>query len=64
MRSVRIAVTADLHFGITDESAINKMLEEIAEESVDALVVAGDIGEPYNNFVHCLKFISVIRGRC
>jgi len=58
---MRIAVTADLHFGITDEAKIKSLIRDIAEESVDTLVVAGDLGEPYGKFVRCLDLLRKLK---
>lgn len=40
--SLRIALTSDLHLGITSEKVIRKFLEEVAAEAPDVYVNAGD----------------------
>lgn len=54
----RIIVTSDIHYGITSPEAVEKLFDEIAALKPDAVAVAGDIGEPLNNFVKALDIIG------
>jgi len=55
---MRMAVTADIHLGITSGDVVAEMLDRIVSSSADALVVAGDVGEPLGNFRKCLSLLS------
>lgn len=55
---MRIAVTADLHLEITEREAIEKLVAEIAGECPDAVVLAGDLGNPSPLFEACLAMFA------
>jgi 3',5'-cyclic AMP phosphodiesterase CpdA len=55
----RLVVTSDLHLGITSAGDIRALAERIRAEQPALTVLAGDIGEPYEQFVACL---DVFRG--
>jgi len=57
-RTLRIALTADLHYGITSGKAIISLTERIAAEDCDLVLIAGDIGEPDGNFRDALMFFE------
>jgi 3',5'-cyclic AMP phosphodiesterase CpdA len=55
---MKIAITSDLHFGLTSPGDIADMLGRMQEtEAPDTLIVAGDLGEPFRNFVGCLDIL-------
>ena len=51
----RIAVTADLHLGITQEANLIKMLDRVNSRDPDVFIIAGDIGESVNLFERALR---------
>lgn len=55
---VRIAITADLHYDptgyLTSPSQITAMVEQIAAEAPDAVIIAGDLGHGRAVFEGCL----------
>jgi 3',5'-cyclic AMP phosphodiesterase CpdA len=57
-----IAVTSDLHLGITDEAQIRTLAARIAAERPALTVVAGDLGEPLDRFVACLRLFADLPG--
>ena len=55
-------ITADLHIGITSGTKILSIKKEMLKNgNPDIIILAGDIGEPVNNFEICLKLFSDIR---
>jgi 3',5'-cyclic AMP phosphodiesterase CpdA len=58
-----IAVTSDLHLGITPAQKLRELARDIAIEQPDLTVLAGDIGEGLDNFVACLKLFADLPGR-
>ena len=56
--TLRIALTADLHCGITSEKTIADLVERIAAEKCDLVLIAGDIGEPDRNFRAALRLFG------
>lgn len=65
---MRIAITADLHLGNTPKRLIKSMAEEIAQNSPDAIVLAGDIGEVLYSlkyFRECIEiFVDTLKVPC
>jgi len=57
-RSLRIAITADLHYGITRPDTIAALVNRIAENRCDLVLIAGDIGEPDGNFRRTLELFT------
>jgi 3',5'-cyclic AMP phosphodiesterase CpdA len=55
---IRIAITSDLHLGITDWGTLRDLAEIIANESPDLLILAGDIGEGVTRFSSCLNIFK------
>lgn len=55
---IRIAVTSDLHFDrlgvLTDPEQVQRVTGEIADARPNAVVIAGDVGHPLDNFCACL----------
>jgi 3',5'-cyclic AMP phosphodiesterase CpdA len=58
----RIVVTSDLHLGITSVDQIRALVERIAGEQPALTVLAGDIGEPFEQFVACLDLLRGLPG--
>src|SRR5215472_6081536 len=58
-----IVVTSDLHLGITSESVLRSLAEQIAAEQPSLTVLAGDLGEPLNKFAACLRLFATLPGR-
>jgi 3',5'-cyclic AMP phosphodiesterase CpdA len=58
----RIIVTSDLHLGITSAEQIRAMVERIHAEQPALTVLAGDIGEPFEEFVACLDLFRGLPG--
>lgn len=60
----RIAVTSDLHFDpeghLTRPELVALLAARIAGERPDAVVLAGDLGHPFPNFVGCLETFGSI----
>jgi predicted phosphohydrolase len=56
---MRLAVTADLHFGLSDrgDAATRELARQAAEAAPDAFVIAGDVGEG-EEFVPCLQLFA------
>jgi len=46
----RITVTSDIHFGITKPDVVEGLVRGISSLKPDAVAVAGDVGEPLQNF--------------
>src|SRR5258708_649 len=59
---MRIAITSDLHLGITENSTIRKLVRTIAAAEPALTVLAGDVGEGLPNFVKCLKLFRQLPG--
>src|SRR5579859_5634498 len=57
-----IVITSDLHLGITKETHIRQLAEQIEIEQPDLTVLAGDIGEGLHNFSACLSIFSRLPG--
>lgn len=57
-----IAVTSDLHLGITKEEHLRQLAERIEAEQPDLTVLAGDIGEGLHNFTACLSLFANLPG--
>ncbi len=57
-----IAVTSDLHLGITSEDEIRALADSIASQRPDLTVLAGDIGERLANFERCLQLFTQMPG--
>lgn len=53
-----IVVTSDLHIGITNERAVERLIDDVIALKPDAIVVAGDLGEPMKDFVACLDLLA------
>lgn len=51
---MKIAITSDLHLGLTSAPKLAEMLADMVAAGAEALCVAGDIGEPLINFEACL----------
>jgi 3',5'-cyclic AMP phosphodiesterase CpdA len=58
----RIAITSDLHLGITPSGTIRRLAENIAAEQPDLTVLAGDLGEGLPNVVACLDLFRGLPG--
>jgi calcineurin-like phosphoesterase family protein len=58
----RLVVTSDLHLGISTADQISALAERIAGEQPALTVLAGDIGEPYEQFVACLDLFRALPG--
>ena len=59
----RVVCTSDLHLGITTEAQLRDLVPRIAAEQPDLTVLAGDIGEGYDNFVACLAIFAGLPGQ-
>lgn len=59
---VKIIITSDLHLGITQTSTIRDLVNRIADEEPDLIVLAGDIGEGLPLFRECLKLFAGLPG--
>ncbi len=55
---VKIAITSDLHLGITQASTIRELVHMIAAAKPALTVLAGDIGEGLPRFVECLDLFA------
>lgn len=58
---MKIAVTADLHYGITRSHQIKEMINRIMEQSPDAIAIGGDVGEVIqgvNSYTNCLRMFT------
>lgn len=51
-------VTSDLHHGITSPVRILSLRNEMLAHNPDVVIIAGDIGEPANEFEKCLAVFS------
>ena len=62
---VRVAVSSDLHFDaagrLTSPATITALVEEMRAAEPAAVVLAGDIGHPLENFKRCLAAFQSIR---
>jgi 3',5'-cyclic AMP phosphodiesterase CpdA len=58
----KIAVTSDLHLGITEASTIRNLVSAIASEEPALTVLAGDIGEGLPNIAESLKLFTHLPG--
>ncbi len=58
-----IVVTSDLHLGITSEAILRSLAERIAAEQPALTVLAGDLGEPLNRFIACLRLFAKLPGQ-
>ncbi len=56
----RIIVISDIHRGLTPPETVEKVFAEICGLKPDAVAVAGDTGEPLNNFTRALDIISAM----
>ncbi len=63
-QTLRIALTADLHYGITRPKTIVLLAERIAAEGCDVVLIAGDIGEPDSNFRDALALFEHLTIPC
>ncbi|CAN5263331.1 metallophosphoesterase [soil metagenome] len=52
---MRILITADLHLEATGPEPIRRLVAGMSRESPDAIVIAGDIGNPARLFEQCLN---------
>src|SRR5258708_3005662 len=59
---MRIAITSDLHLGITENSTIRKLVRTIAAAEPALTVLAADVGRALPNFVKCLKLFRQLPG--
>ncbi|MCC6545563.1 metallophosphoesterase [Candidatus Sumerlaeota bacterium] len=59
---MRILITSDLHYEVTGHEAIRRLVAGMEREEPDALVLAGDIGNPSRLFEHCLALF--VRMNC
>jgi 3',5'-cyclic AMP phosphodiesterase CpdA len=59
---LRVAVTSDLHLGITSKYQLEALVESIAAVKPDLTVLAGDIGEGLPNFIDCLGLFAGVPG--
>jgi 3',5'-cyclic AMP phosphodiesterase CpdA len=57
-----IAVTSDLHLGLTAPAKLQALRDQIAEQAPDLTVLAGDLGEPLRQFVACLRLFADLPG--
>jgi 3',5'-cyclic AMP phosphodiesterase CpdA len=58
----RIAVTSDLHLGLTEEWAVGQLVARINRFLPDLTIVAGDVAEGLTRFRRCLDILTEIRG--
>lgn len=58
----KIAITSDLHLGITAPQQIAALVTEIAAEQPDLTILAGDLGEPIERFRACLALFADLPG--
>ncbi len=58
----KIIVTSDLHLGITENDLLNQLGTTIAAQRPDLTVLAGDLGEPLENFTECLRIFAGLPG--
>ena len=58
----KIAITSDLHLGITKQHEIEPLVAAIAAERPDLTVIAGDIGEGEANIRDCLALFQGMPG--
>lgn len=59
---MKIAVTSDLHLGITGAARVRALAEAIRVEEPALTVLAGDLGEPLSNFAACLRLFRDLPG--
>jgi hypothetical protein len=57
MASVRLAVTSDLHLGITTEATLRALAHEVAAFAPDAFILAGDLTEQTADLGRCLAAV-------
>jgi hypothetical protein len=57
-----IAITSDLHLGITAPKQIEMLAEEIAAAQPDLTILAGDLGAPLGRFRECLALFADVPG--
>jgi 3',5'-cyclic AMP phosphodiesterase CpdA len=64
LRPLRIALTADLHYGIraSGDAATHQLVAHLAEKPPDLLVMAGDVGAG-DNFERCLALFAGLPSR-
>ena len=55
---MKIALTADIHMGITPIPIVWSLIKQINDISPDYLIVAGDIGEPFTYFIDVLDILT------
>lgn len=64
----RIALIADLHFGVSlDEAELNEVCEDISEENIDIMVLCGDIvdeGTSYGEMQAVFKAFGKVKTSC
>lgn len=59
----KIAITSDLHLGITDAARVRALATRMAEDAPDLTVLAGDLGEPLARFQQCLSLFAEMPGQ-
>jgi predicted phosphohydrolase len=59
----KIVITSDLHLGITSAESLRILAQQIAAEQPALTVLAGDLGEPLDLFVSCLKVFAAVPGQ-
>jgi predicted phosphodiesterase len=62
---MKIAITADLHYGITSQWELSNLAEDIIRSKPDFIVMAGDIAESIQGprkFEQCLKLFNKYEG--
>jgi len=57
----RIVCTSDLHLGITPARTLRALVGDMARARPDAVVVAGDLGEPVELFCACLDLLRPLQ---
>src|SRR3954465_7568232 len=55
MTAVKLAITSDLYFGVTQADRLERLARDMAASAPDAAVLAGDLAESLPDFVRCLK---------
>ena len=55
---MKVAVTSDLHLGITPLASIRSLAAAVASGDPDAVVAAGDVGEGPSRWLACLKVFA------
>lgn len=59
---MKIIVTSDLHYGITDLKTIQKLVDDIADEKPDGVAIAGDIADGgISSIQSCLEQFSKLK---